>query len=1343
MADRVGQQLGNYRLLILLGKGGFAEVYLGQHLRFNQQAAIKLLHMHLTSTEAEHFQYEAETIARLAHPGIVCVFDFDVQEGVPFLVMEYAPNGSLRRRHPKGEVVPLPTLLSYVKQVAGALQYAHEHKVIHRDVKPENMLLGRREEVLLSDFGLATIAHSTGSLSTSAQGTGGTIAYMAPEQIEGHPRTASDQYALGAMVYEWLCGQRPFEGSLSEVIVQHLSMPPPSLRERVPTISPTVEQVVLRALAKDPNERFASVASFAQAMEQACREDASGQTLPLLASGYPAEARHRVNSRPHLPTGTVTLLFTDIEGSTRLLQQVGELYADMLAECRDLLRTAFRGYHGHEVDTQGDAFFVAFARASEAISAVMSAQRALTTHSWPEGVVVRVRMGIHTGEPSLISEGYVGLDVHHAALIMSVGHGGQVLLSQTTRDLVEHDLPDGVSLRDLGEHRLKDLQRPSHLYQLVIVDLPADFPPLETLESRPNNLPVQWTPLIGREREVATVQHLLQRETVRLVTLTGPGGTGKTRMALQVAAELIDLFPDGVYFVSLAPISNAAFVIPTIAQTLGLREVAGQPLLEHLKRELQQKHLLLVLDNFEQVVRAAPQLVDLLAACPTLKLLVTSREVLHVRAEHEFAVPPLALPDPTHLPELAELSHYAAVTLFMWRAQAARPDFQVTTANARAIAEICVRLDGLPLAIELAAARVKLLPPQALLARLGHRLEVLTSSAQDVSSRHQTLRNTIAWSYQLLDAQEQQLFRRLSVFVGGCTLEAIETVCIALDKSNGAGRVLDGAASLIDKSLLQQTEQEGDEPRLVMLETIREYGWEVLTASGEMGMTRQAHAEFYLRLAEETEPELRGAQSVLRLERLEREHDNLRAVMQWLLEQERAGQRKEMALRLGSALEEFWYVCGPYSEGRAFLEQALAGSEGVAPSVRAKALDTSGKMVGILGDQDRAQVLHEESLALSQALGDPAGIARSLQGLGWVERHRGNYTAARRLSTEALALWREVGDKERVASTLRLLGLLHDTQGEHERARTLYEESLVLRRELGNKSAIADSLRMLAHELFHSQGDPMAVRSLLEEGLALYRETGGKNGIGYCLGLSAQVALSQGEVATARRLAEESVALQRETGDQLGMMDSLSLLGEVEASQGNYETARSLYEESLAIARKTGDKGGIAFNQEEFARVIAAQGELTWAARLWGSAEVLKEAIGAPRSPFDRVSYERAVAAARAQLGDKAFATAWAQGRSMTADQALVTQTPKVGAISGGPSSAPSTKVPTLYPDGLTAREVEVLRLVAQGLTDAQVAQQLVISPHTVNSHLKAIYGKIGGSSRSAATRYAIEHHLV
>src|SRR2546421_2906710 len=475
---------------------------------------------------------------------------------------------------------------------------------------------------------------------------------------------------------------------------------------------------------------------------------------------------------PDLPTGTVTMLFSDIEGSTRLLQQLGESYSRVLTGCQRLLRTSFQRWHGQEVDTQGDSFFVAFARATDALEASVDAQCALAAHLWPEGVAVRVRMGLHTGEPQLSAGNYVGLDVHRAARIMSAGYGGQVLLSATTQELVKHDLPDGVSLRDLGEHRLKDLQRATHLYQLIIAGLPADFPPLKTLDTYHHNLPVQLTHLIGREKEVASVQQLLRRQNVRLLTLTGPGGTGKTRLGLQVSAELSDLFSDGVYFVNLAPVSDPSLVVPAIAQALDLKETGDQPLLDILKMSLRDKQLLLLLDNFEQVVSAASQVTDLLAACLNLTIIVTSRAVLHVQGEQEFAVPPLSMPDPKHLPDMETLSQFEAVALFLARAQAVKPEFQVTNASAPTIAEICVRLDGLPLAIELAAARIKLLPPQALLARLGQRLAVLTGGARTAPARQQTLRNTIKWSYDLLDAQEQRLFRRLSVFVGGCNLVA-------------------------------------------------------------------------------------------------------------------------------------------------------------------------------------------------------------------------------------------------------------------------------------------------------------------------------------------------------------------------------------------------------------------------------------------------------------------------------------------------------------------------------------------------------------------------------------------
>jgi predicted ATPase/class 3 adenylate cyclase len=614
-----------------------------------------------------------------------------------------------------------------------------------------------------------------------------------------------------------------------------------------------------------------------------------------------------------LPTGTVTLLFTDIEGSTRLLHHLGERYADVLAECRRLLRAAFQQHHGYEVDTQGDAFFITFARASDAVTAAVVAQRALSNHPWPDGGTVRVRMGVHTGEPLRSPEGYVGLDVHHAARIMSAGHGGQVLLSRTTRDLVEQTLPDGVSLRNLGAYRLKDLQQPSQLFQLVIPDLPADFPPLKTLDNSPNNLPLQPTPFLGREKEVHALQQLLLRESSHLVTLTGPGGIGKTRLGLQVAAELTEHFPDGTWFVSLAPISDPDLVIPTISQVLGLSEARDKSPLEQVKHALQEKKVLLLLDNFEQVVSSATSVADVLAACPRLKVLVTSREGLHVRAEREYHVPALLLPDMTHLPDLLALSQYEAVALFIERAQAMNPEFQVTNTNAPAVAEICVRLDGLPLAIELAAARIRLFSPQALLTRLGQRLPLLVSSARDVPARQQTLRQTIQWSYALLTQAEQRLFYRLAVFVGGCSLQAVEAV--AEDVAEETSSVLDTMTSLLDKNLLRQTEQEDGEPWFMMLATIREFGLEVLATSGELEAVRHTHAEYSLQLAEAAAPALRGPQQEVWFHRLERELDNLRAALNWLLERGEARERIEMALRLGASLQDFWQVRSHTHEG--------------------------------------------------------------------------------------------------------------------------------------------------------------------------------------------------------------------------------------------------------------------------------------------------------------------------------------------------------------------------------------------------------------------------------------------
>jgi predicted ATPase/class 3 adenylate cyclase len=946
-----------------------------------------------------------------------------------------------------------------------------------------------------------------------------------------------------------------------------------------------------------------------------------------------------------LPTGTVTLLFTDIEGSTQLLQRLGDEYGEVLTSSRALLRRVFQEQGGQEVDTQGDALFAVFARAGDALSAAVAAELAISSTQWPQDVAVHVRMGLHTGEPSRVPEGYVGLDVHRAARIMAAAHGGQVLLSQTTHDLVapQRSEETAVSLRDLGEHRLKDFDQPMHLYQVIVPGLPADFPPLRTLHGRGGTLPAPPTSLVGRDDEVARIGKLLRREDVRLVTLTGPGGTGKSRLAIHVAAGLQREYRGEIVFVPLASIADPLLVLPTVGQVLGIRDGDGQPLEARIAETLQGTPVLLVLDNFEQVVGAAGQVADLLASCPELKILVTSREVLHVRAEHEFAVPPLELPDPERLPRLAELAACPSVALFVERVQAVKPDFRLTTNIAREVAEICVRLDGLPLAIELAAARMKLLSPQALLARMGQLLTLLTGGARDVPARQQTLRNAIAWSYNLLSIQEQRLCRWLSVFVGGCSMQAIESVC------GGSADVLDDLASLIDKSLVRSIAPTGrdagdaGDPRLLVLGTIREYGLELLESWGEATQARDKHADYYVLLAEEAVPALDGPLLTTWLDRLEQEHDNLRAALHWLLEADHI----EQALRLCSALERFWVVRGYRHEGQAFLDQALGMSTGAAPLVRAKALLAAARLTFMQSDYERGTALAQESLSLFRALDDKRGIALALNRLGVAAWRHADYPTARILLEEDLALYRELDNPDRIAWSLFGLGLLHIKLGEYTGAAALLEESLILFRRLDNKRGIAATLTQSAAVRFVSQGDQAMVYPLLEQGLALDREVGDKEGMAVCSLLLGSVSLQKGDASTARIRVEEGLLLYRDIGYREGIAEALSLLGKAEAARGDLAYARKLYEESLTMARELGQRELIATGLEGLARISGAEGDPAEAARIWGTAEALREALGAPLHPVERSDYDAAVAAVHDQLGQESFISSWQAGRQL------------------------------------------------------------------------------------------------
>ncbi len=854
-----------------------------------------------------------------------------------------------------------------------------------------------------------------------------------------------------------------------------------------------------------------------------------------------------------------------------------------------------------------------------------------------------------------------------------------------------------------------------------------------------HHVPVPLTPLLGREQEVAEVSTLLRASEIRLLTLTGTGGVGKTHLALHIVHQVCNDFADGVSFVSLAPVRDPDLLLSALAHTLGLRETGSQALLEQLIGYLNSKHLLLFLDNFEQLMQAAPTLTALLERCPQLKLLVTSREVLHVRGEHVYLVRPLPLPDPGQLAAGGDPFRYASIVLFLQRAQAVTWDFQITSANAEVIAAICRSLDGLPLALELAAARIQLLPPHLLLARLEHRLPILTQGLRDAPARQQTLRTTLQWSYDLLSAAEQRLFRRLAVFVGGCTFEAVTMLSKELGDEPTA--VLEGIESLLSKNLIQRTEGIDEEPRLLMLETIREYGVECVRAHGEMEHSQRAHCAYYLALAQQARPTFIAAPATWWLERLEQEHDNLRAAMHWALEQGET-QGSELALRLGEALCWLWLIHGHWQEGQQFLEHALTKGGEVAAPVRAKVLQVAGWMALCLGESRRAKERCEQSLALLRELGDIQRSALCFYILGMVALYDGQLMAARSLLEESLRLWNAEGEKAASTYALYTLALIACYQGEYGRAYALYRESQGGHQELENRMGVAEALRGQAWVMLLSQGahgDPAAIHPLLTEALTIAREINDQGSIADCCYVLGLAWLSQGDLTAARSLLEECERRNRELQSGPNIVAALVALGRLTLAESDGARAALLYEEGLVRAQEGSYLWLIAPCLEGVASVAAVREEFVRAAQLWGMAAVLRESIGTPLPPMERADYERWVTSTRQALEEQTFATAWAAGRSMTVERLL--------AARGSQLDLPAVFSPPLvrvrHFTDLTRREVEVLCLVSQGLTDAQVAERLVVSPHTVHAHINSIYRKVGVNTRSALTRYALQHHLV
>ncbi len=951
------------------------------------------------------------------------------------------------------------------------------------------------------------------------------------------------------------------------------------------------------------------------------------------------EAVRATDSRAGLPSGTVTMLFTDIEGSTQRVLALGtDRWESVLEAHAGIIRESLAAHHGVEVRTEGDAFFAVFPKPTEAVAAVAAAQRAIASATWPHGAAVQVRMGLHTGEvrPASTAAGadYVGFEIHRAARIAAVGYGGQVLVSDTTETLVRDALPPGLGLRDLGEHRFKDLLRPQRLFQLLIDGLPSSFPPLRTLDATPNNLPTQAASFVGRAREIASAVALLMSS--RLVTLTGPGGSGKTRLALHVVADTLDRYPDGVWLAELAIVTDPSTVAARVAAAMRLPVPSGVATVASVAAALGQRELLLVIDNCEHLIGACAELAAaLLRSCPRVKILATSREGLGVPGEALMPVPPLRLPEGDTLPPLDELADYEAIRLFVDRSVAHLPTFALTAENAADVVRICRRLDGIPLALELAAARVPALALDQLAQRLDDRFRLLTGGGRTVVARQQTLRALIDWSYDLLDEPDRLLLRRVAVFVDGWTLDAAETVCAGDGLEREA--VLDHLAHLVDKSLVTLLQRSGL-PRYTMLETVRDYAREKLLDSGDVLAVRQRHFDYFFEFVQRSVT-LHGSVGVLPAAL---EYENLRAAIDWI-EADPAGLEREL-LFLGS-MGPIAATRGRGAELRRFLTGALARSDASAKTPgRARALLTASQLAGTRGDYAIAAALGEEAIGLLRALGAKRELAYALIGLA---RALMPQPAAVAAASEARALLEELGDTWGLAFSFFIVADGALEHGDYAAARHGLAESLTLFRQLGDLQLSASPLLSLAR-LSCIDGDYAAARGLVEEALSIRRQQVPDSRLGVAIALISlgEVDRCAGDPDAAASSFEPAVESAREVGDGLIVSWAVHNLGHVALQAGDLWAAAARFKESLAFRRQSGPSVNVAASVAGFAAVAMRAAAVIDAAWLYAAADAMLTSVNGVLPPPDEQVRQADLAAIGSQPDADAIAAARADARA-------------------------------------------------------------------------------------------------